>query len=146
MGIDTKNRIARDPFPSSVPEVELFHRARRMFALIDSKLILAVADLPYSHSEWFEREGFCSSSASAQFEEIVRGFVDTSGVYFYSGVAFDADDKSEELFLTILPELSDSLSLPPTLAVYGGMIKQSTPGRWPPKRYLGTVSELLASR
>lgn len=126
--------------------VEGYHRSRRMFALIDDKLVIAPPGLPFSHFQWLEQmENLTPEQRSEVMENGLRGIIDDKGdLYFYSGYDFKWTPKAEDSLKKHLLELVEQTGIKNTAKVYGGLIKQKEAGRtWPPDKTLGTVSDLL---
>ncbi|MFH1728656.1 MAG: hypothetical protein ABIA04_09590 [Pseudomonadota bacterium] len=126
-------------------EVKDFHCKRRMFAIVDNQLFIAPEKSTLSHAEWFIEKGFIRDQNDKVFDEIVRGFVENNEIYFYVGYDFSINEKAEKIFFKHLENLKFILKLSDTSKVYGGMIKQEKPGKWPGKIYYGTIL-LLTSR
>lgn len=76
-----------------------------MFAVKDGILYLASENVSYSHAKWFELKGWMNSNDDQIMNEIIRGFVDKDGVYFYKGYDFKVDSKSEKEFFQHLQKL-----------------------------------------
>jgi hypothetical protein len=74
---------------------------------------------------------------------IVRGFVDTEGIYFYSGYDFHTSEAIEKTFLKHLKELVEKLCVDYRVHVYAGMVPQTKAGKFPPQKLLGTVGKLI---
>ena len=118
-----------------------FHRHRRMFCIVDDLLLIAMPNLPYSHSEWFTKAKLFRQKEVGNI--ITRGFVDTKGdIYFYKGY-FGIDERSEKEMLNKLPELVSNLGIHKDCKVYGGLSIGVLGTQWKPKKYLGTVGTLL---
>jgi hypothetical protein len=128
---------------SSLPEVKSFHTNRRMFAIKDSRIYLAPTNADYSHAKWFENEGWITPKDDHLMNSIVRGQVDPTGVYFYQGYDFSLSEESFRIMKAHLKELIDKLQIPMDFHLYGGIVKQSKPGRWPPKKDFGSLQSLL---
>ena len=124
--------------------VRQFHKSRRMFCILNDILYIAEPNLPYSHAEWFTREGWMTPDDDSLMNKIPRGMINAQGdIYFFVGYDFAINDTIEQLFFNHLYELVESLALKPTASVYGGLIKQTTGGQWPAKKCYGAVDELL---
>ncbi len=124
--------------------VKNYHKNRRMFVILDEELNIADAGLTCSHAVWFVQQGFMPQSDDSLMDEVVRGIVDPKGnVYFYVGYDFAVNKKCEDEFFLYLEELVNRLQLKPTAQVFGGLIQQTTPGQWPPRKTYGTIRELL---
>jgi hypothetical protein len=119
------------------------HSSRRMFCVREGALHIAEEGVPYSHAEWFEREGWMRDSG--EMDRIVRGVVDSGGnLHFYAGWDFRVDAAAEKAFFPHLKELAERLHLKPTARVHGGMVKGKPGEQWTPKKSYGALSELLA--
>ena len=97
-----------------------FHNQRVAFAIFDDKLHTCYDGL--SHYDWLVKSGLFSES---QFNDIIRGFMDSTGIYFYQG-DFETNEYVEDM------ALSWYSTLHPTLPVYCGMIKGNVGERWKP--------------
>lgn len=117
-------------------KVKAFHRSRRMFCIKDDQLFIAKRNVNYSHAAWFEKEGWDENLMN----DSVRGIVDKDGnIHFYWGYDFNVDKKSEKIFFNHLHELVKELNIKPTAKIFGGKVKQNTPGEWLPKKGYGSV-------
>ncbi len=132
--------IYTPPFPEE--DAEDFHRSRRMFAVVADVLYIAPPERSGSHESWLLQEDLIDSPRDGRINGIVRGFVDESGVYFYSGEDFSAPGWAERLFFSHAGEIQDKLSLPDDLPCYGGMIPQPRAERWPPRKAYGMLGEV----
>ena len=110
-----------------------------MFVIHDDRLVIAPPDSPQSHTEWFTSMGL---PADEVVRDCVRGFADDRGIFFYQGEDFEADEGTEKELLKHLPKIKDRLKLPDDTEVYGG-VTPTDDVRYPPKKSLGTVGELL---
>lgn len=126
-------------------DVELFHRSRRMFVIIEGKLLLADPNVPYSHAEWFEKERWLSQDSDSFMEDNVRGFVDTEGIYAYVGYDFRTSPLVEKLLTAyfILQQFVVKLDAKRDTRLFTGMQKQDGGGKFMPQKYLGTVVDFL---
>ncbi|MGM5481735.1 MAG: hypothetical protein ACQESE_04995 [Nanobdellota archaeon] len=130
-------------FSSEDNSVKSFHSQRQMFAIKNSNLFLAPANVTYSHTDWFIKEGWMSSKDDSLMDQIVRGFIDPTGAYFYKGYNFDADPDAEKEMFQHLCELVRKTGIDTSLHLYGGLIKHSTPGRFPPENDYGAIKNYL---
>jgi len=117
-----------------------FHRSRQMFAVVNKQLLLGPRDSEWSHREWFTHLGL---DAVDVIEQCVRGFVDSTGLYFYQGNDFRTSTAIEAEIFKYLPELVSQLKLASGTAVYAGMKVQAVGKKWVPQKSLGSVSELI---
>lgn len=120
---------------------EKFHSERRMFIIIKGELLIASKNIPLSHWEWVESENITKNKDI--FNESVRGFIDSEGIYFYKGENFSIDKKGEIIFFDKLSEIIDKISINSKAHVFGGMIKRKEIRKWPPKNDYGTIGQLL---
>lgn len=97
-----------------------FHNQRVAFAIFDDKLHTCYDGL--SHYDWLVKGGLISEG---QFNDIVRGFMDSTGIYFYQG-GFETNEYVEDMALSWYSTLHS------TLPVYCGMIKGAVGERWKP--------------
>jgi len=125
-------------------KINAFHKSRRMFCIYKDKLIIAEANLPYSHAVWFEKEGLISKENDELMSKIVRGIVDSEGdIYFYKGYDFQIDKDAEVIFFNHLSELITRLKIKQDAKVFGGLIKQEKGLSWIPRKEYGMVKELF---
>jgi len=128
---------------SSDEAIEEFHSKRRMFAIKDSSLHVAPENVTSTHAVWFENLGWITPEDDTMMETLTRGYVDIEGIYFYKGYDFQLDVASETEMLRHLEELVETLSVPKHLHLMGGIIRQSSPGKWPSRKDYGTIESLL---
>ncbi len=140
---DDQRRYGIDPADAAVQE---FHRQRRMFAIRQGTLYISPPGSTDSHAVWFERKGWINPADTQAMEELTRGFADDTGVYFYRGFDFRLDEFTEKIFFHHFKGLVKMLEVNHSLHVYGGMIRQEQPGRWPPRKDYGTIESLFISR
>jgi hypothetical protein len=127
--------------------VEAFHRSRRMFAIIDDKLVVAEPNLPYSHLQWLRKLNLEPIKQEKVMQEEVRGMIDAKGdVYFYTGYDFKLTPEIERAFKKHLQELINKSGIKETAKVYGGLIKQKESKKiWPPQKSFGIIEGILKS-
>lgn len=133
-------------FDSDDKQVQDLHKKRRMFAIVNNELKIAPENSTLSHAEWFENEGWISQNDDSNMQTIIRGFVDREGIYFYVGYDFSVNEEITQTFFKFLSDLKLKLNLSDDLNVYGGMIKQSKPGKFPPKVKYGKLTDLLEEK
>ena len=121
-------------------EIE-FHRNRRMFAIVEGKLFIAPENISLSHGEWIRSENLLDDSSN--INDLVRGFIDSEGVYFYKGEDFSIDEKSEKIFFRKLKEIIERLEIDSNTHIFGGMVKQEKLGKWPPKKDYGAAKDFI---
>ena len=114
-------------------KTEEFHKNRRMFCIRNNELIIAKPNLPYSHAEWFEKEGWITEDDESFMNEGVRGYVDNKGnIYFYTGYDFRINKEIEDIFLKNLSNLLHQLNMETVGRVYGGMRRVGQ--EWVPRK------------
>lgn len=128
---------------SDKAEVKSFHSSRRMFAIKDDKLFFANPNISYTHARWFELRGWIKGTDDSIMNTIVRGYIDNDGVYFYKGYDMNVDAQSEQVMAAHLEELVERIAVDGSKHLYGGIIKQDAPGKWPPRIDYGTISDYL---
>lgn len=126
-------------------KIKNFHIKRRMFCIKDGKVIVAKPNLSYSHAVWFEKEGWITENDDLLMNEMTRGVVTPEGdIYFYTGYNFEVNKATEREFFKHLPELAKKLKLKKQAKVYGGLMEGDYTRKWAPRKYYGTVRELLS--
>ena len=118
-----------------------FHEGRRMFMIINNKLFIAPENNLLSHREWAESENLLDGESD--FNDIIRGFVDSEGIYFYKGKNFAVDRKAEKIFFSKLDEIIDKMMIDPSLHIFSEMIEQEKMGKWPAKNDYGAIKEFI---
>ncbi|MBN2881546.1 hypothetical protein JXM83_05855 [Candidatus Woesearchaeota archaeon] len=111
-----------------------FHEKRRMFAIKDNKLYWGRKNTTNSHAQWFDKKGW-------DIKEILRGYIDDTGIYFYRGLNFTIKKTDIEIIKQFLNKMQTKLTLKNNTKIYGGMIKQKSESKWPPKIYYGTIKD-----
>lgn len=98
-----------------------FHNNRRIFAYYDGKLNFC-EEVGLSHHEWLVGGRlFCDFV----FNDLVRGYVDSEGVYFYRG-DFQTDEYTENTAKSCLSYFDENLP------VYCGVFKGEIGEKWKP--------------
>lgn len=121
-----------------------YHRARRMFFVINNELIIAPVGLGKSHFEWLQEQGYSDEKTKEIFENNLRGVVNPDGnVRFYVGENFEVNEKIEKEFFKFLPELVDKLEIKMEAEIGGGIIKQKVGTFWPAKKVYGKVRDFI---
>ena len=119
------------------------HMARRMFAIVNGKLIIAKPYIPDSHLDWFKKDKIIKNDSDPFFDKIVRGVVKENRiVWFYFGREFLVDKKAEDIFFKHLIELIKIMNLRGSAKIQGGKIKEDvSKGDWPARKIYGSVNE-----
>ena len=132
-------------FDARDADAQAFHKQRRMFVIKDSILHLAQPQSLDSHASWFESLGWMNQHDDRLMEALTRGYVDSTGIYAYTGYDFRTTEAVESELLQHLKELVDQLSLNPDTQVFLGLqspTKINSP--WVPRKTLGSVKTLIA--
>jgi len=119
------------------------HINRQMFAIIDDTLYFAKENTELSHRLWFIEKGWITENEDKLFGEVVRGYSNDKGVYFYKGYDFSVDIESECIMLKHLNELVDKLNLDQKLHLYGGKIKQIMAAEWEFRKDYGPIEKFI---
>lgn len=119
-----------------------FHSSRRMFAIKDGQVYLADMNSTQSHAEWFYSMGWITKEDDTAMFNLIRGFVDNRGIFFYVGYNFSTTEEVEKIFIVHLSELVEKLKISADTHVYAGCIIQNALP-FPPKKDMGSVQELL---
>lgn len=117
-------------------KIAAFHRQRRMFVILNGKLLWAPEGVEWGHAEWFQRTTFNVPPGTT------RGFVDSTGIYAYHG------DKFEGSIVDVF-ELCGHLEefgVGPDTPVFIGMVRGEPGTRWKPLHTLGAVHSLVERR
>lgn len=112
-----------------------FHKQRQMFA-IGYTLQFAPTNDPRSHKEWLEQDYGITTP-------MLRGYVDETGLYFYSTEDCQATPLDYVGILPWLKEIGEYLDLDWDTPIHMGTIKGVVGERWKPARTLGTFRTLL---
>lgn len=115
-----------------------------MFAIVESHLLLAPEESELSHTEWLINEGVIKDENDNDFNEIVRGMIDTLGnIIIYKGKDFSYNDACLDTFVPLMPELVDKLQLDIATPIWGGVTIGEPGKQWPPKFNLGIISDYV---
>ena len=125
------------------PKVQKLHSKRRMFAIKDGEVHISPLNVTYTHAKWFENLGWITPEDDELMEMMVRGFSDSTGLYFYIGYDFSIDEESEKIMLNYLEVVVDKLSIPLDLHLFGGLIKDYSLERWPPRKDYGPIESII---
>lgn len=120
-----------------------FHRSRKMFAIKDNTLYVNTRETDKSHSEWFREMGWTrNGDTDAEIlGAVLRGYVDSTGVYAYRGIEFGAFSSDEALLLRHLPPLAKELGIPHDMPVHLGLIKGQIGEKFKPDKLMGMIKE-----
>ena len=109
-----------------------FHRQRRMFYInFDDRLILAPRNIPLSHQEWMGKE----------WESLVRGYVDSTGIYFYLGKEHRGGRSVKIVARRHLPTIFRVLGVRDMIHI--GVRKGAVGERWEPLETFQTYSDFV---
>jgi hypothetical protein len=115
------------------PEEE-FHVQRRMFVLGNTLQFARIGD-PRSHAQWL-RDDYGIE------KPMLRGFVDETGLYFYSTEDCRATKEDYRIIQPWLREIGEYLDLSENTPIHMGMIPGEIGVRWQPEKTLGTFRSL----
>lgn len=122
-----------------------FHKHRRMFCIMKEVLHVAQPNIPDSHIEWSQREGWTTSLRDPQYEKIVRGMVDHEGnVHFYVGSDFHIDQNAEKQFFNHIEDLANALHLNREVRIFGGKVVGEVGTLWKPIKTYGTIQDHIS--
>ncbi len=104
--------------------VDSFHSSRRMFWILDSRLIVAPVGTKQTHIEFAREQGLLGDlKADVFMAKHTRGFylaiVNPPVVHFYTR-DFDFDDSTIKVVKKVLPELAKTLQMPKATQVFLG--------------------------
>lgn len=121
-----------------------YHKSRRMFFVINEKLVLAEIGCKTSHYDWLINQGWSEEKATNFIKQKLRGVIDPDGnIKFFTKENWEINEKIENEFFKILPELVEKLKIKDQAKIFGGAIKQEVGKIWPPRKDYGTVGEIL---
>lgn len=115
-----------------------FHEQRRMWVLGHTLQFAPEGD-PRSHAEWLLQDYGVA-------EPMLRGYVDETGLYFYSTEDCRATEADRERIWPWLYEIGCYLDLDIDTPIHMGTIKGEVGERWKPARTLGTFRTLNLGR
>lgn len=118
---------------------------RRMFVIKNGILHLAPTHLNCSHKDWFRKKRWLIDDDDSCMHQLVRGYVDSEGVYFYQGYDAHSPELEISFLKNILNELQNKLKLDDKIHVFFGTIQviPKKSGKLPPEKDLGTISEII---
>ncbi len=120
-----------------------YHQARRMFFMIDKKLVLADRGYGGCHFDWLLDFGFSENKAKDFIEKELRGVIDPTGdIKFFTGENWEINEKIEKDFFEIFSELVSRAEVKPEARVLGGAIRQEVGKVWPARKEYGRVGEI----
>ena len=118
-----------------------FHKKRRLFAIIDNNLYIAPAGTADSHLEWLIAEDLLKDFQNTELNGITRGYVSSSGLYFYEG-DFELTTKAESDFFSRMSEIIIKLNVDTDLHLYGGFSKGEVGKQWTPIKDFGVIDKI----
>lgn len=84
-----------------------YHKARRMFFLINNELVIPKKGSDKSHLEWLRENGHTQEEAKSIIETVMRGVVNPDGnVRFFIGKNWEVNKEIEKKFFEIFTETS----------------------------------------
>lgn len=112
------------------------HKKRVMIAVISDN-IHTLANSEISHMEWFIRKGWIKDEADTRFNEIIRGYIDSTGVYLYKA-DFTTDDELENWVISNRERINDIAEkiVKTGTKVYCGLIKGKLGEKYPPDKFM----------
>lgn len=123
-----------------------YHRTRRMFFLINGKLVIPEVGSSKSHKEWLESNGYLPDEAQKIIDTELRGALNPDGnIRFYVGENWEINENIEEKFFKILPELVKIFNLGPETKIEGGAVQQEEGKIWPGRKYYGKIKDYINS-
>ena len=121
-----------------------YHKARRMFFVIDDNLLIAEANSNKSHFEWLIEQFWPEDKAIEFIETGLRGVLNPDGnIRFYTGENWEVNEKIEAEFFGIFDELVKRLKISPEAKIGGGVIKGKTGDFWPARKEYGKVGDFI---
>jgi hypothetical protein len=96
-----------------------FHKQRIMFVFHNGELHIKY-HTEQSHIEWFLQEGWIQDMQDEKFNDLIRGYYDKTGIYFYKGHAFSTDKDLENFVVNLKKTLQLAIKQP-GLPVYCGV-------------------------
>lgn len=121
-------------------KVEGFHKSRIMFAIKNDILYIHKETTEMSHYEWFKELGWITdNNEESIINEVLRGYVDSEGVYFYRGFEYEASEDDVKLFIRNILCLDDRIGIDGNLPVFAGVIKGEIGEKFKPKKFIGSA-------
>ena len=126
-----------------------FHRARRMFCIRNSKVVVAPEGTAMSHLEWFEAEGWITEDNSRAFmDSTIRGvFLPARhALFFYKGAGFFFDAAVVKEASRWAEAIMSALALDQHVEVYVGPPDAVIHGTQYRQKRLGTIESVTTGR
>ena len=121
-----------------------YHKARRMFFVIDDNLIIAEANSDKSHFEWLISQFWPEDKAIEFIRTGLRGVLNPDGnIRFYTGENWDINEEIEKIFFEKLTELVKKLEIDSEAIIGGGTIKGNIGEFWPARKEYGKVKDFI---
>lgn len=137
-GIHLIARVLQFVESSAEAALEAFHRQRRMFIILGDLFNIHVEETDMDHKRWMD-----SLDLGSSFDDAIRGFVDSTGIYAYKGPSWDLTREEEAHFKTYLPSIYQATKPELSIEVWAGAIPGIPGYRWPGRRKLGKLSEIM---
>ena len=118
---------------------------RVMFAVKNGRLYVAPKNLRCSHKEWFKKEGWVTENDDTCMHQLVRGYVDFEGIYFYQGYDAHSPRLKSEALKEIIRELHKRLKLDRKIHIFFGTIQchLKKSAKLPPEKDLGVIADII---
>lgn len=122
---------------------KMLHKSRRMFAILEDRVLIADEGVPYSHAKWFQSLGLITPTDDKLMTLTVRGASYDDVLDFYVGYDFSVNEEAEKTFFSHLKEITEKLQLASSTQVCGGKLKGAPGEKWPARKKYGTIEQVL---
>ncbi len=116
--------------------VKEFHRQRRMFAVVNGVLLSNLSRDCRSHSDWLY-------DIYNLTEPQLRGYVDPTGLYFYSTADCQAQPGDWPQVRRLIKLITSLFDLEAGLPIHEGTIPGEPGERWKPAKTIGCISDFV---
>lgn len=125
-----------------------FHINRRMFFIINRKIIVVPKQCKLSHLEYALENGYIKDDNITDFlNNTIRGSHIKSNkehrIYCYKGVGFYFDNDMIKEVIELLPKIIAKLNISKDTKVYWGPVHNDINGKRYINEYAGTIEELI---